>query len=142
MIVIVCSAGGWLVLIMIKKVFAMQLMPGFETEYEQRHNPIPVELSSELRAHGVTSYSIFLDSRTNMLFAYMEFESEDKLSELAKTDACQRWWRYMAPLMEVNPDFSPVRIDLREVFELSASANFGNALPEQKNPSIARRADS
>ncbi len=30
----------------------------------------------------------------------------------------RKWWDYMAPLMDVNPDNSPVSHDLREVFHL------------------------
>ncbi len=36
----------------------------------------------------------------------------------ADTEVCQRWWKSMAPLMKTNSDFSPVAIDLKEVFYL------------------------
>jgi L-rhamnose mutarotase len=31
----------------------------------------------------------------------------------------QKWWAYMAPLMEVNPDNSPVCTELPEIFHLA-----------------------
>ncbi|PNQ81788.1 hypothetical protein C1T21_09760 [Paenibacillus sp. F4] len=34
------------------------------------------------------------------------------------TDICQKWWAYMKPLMETNPDDSPVSRNLKEVFYL------------------------
>ena len=30
----------------------------------------------------------------------------------------QKWWDYMADIMEVNPDNSPVTIPLKEVFHM------------------------
>jgi L-rhamnose mutarotase len=33
-------------------------------------------------------------------------------------DDLSKWWAYMAPLMEVNPDNSPICADLPEVFHL------------------------
>jgi len=30
----------------------------------------------------------------------------------------RKWWDYMAPLMEVHPDHSPICGELREVFHL------------------------
>lgn len=102
-----------------KKAFLMRLNPDVAAEYEHRHNPIPAELSAELRKHGVGSYSIFLDAECLLLFAYLEFESEERLAEIARTDACQRWWRFMAPLMHTNPDASPVQTPCRQVFDLA-----------------------
>lgn len=103
-----------------KKLFVMRLKPGFESEYELRHNPIPQELAAAIRTHAVTSYSIFLDVERQLLYAYMEYESEEALGALAGTEVCQRWWRHMAPLMQVNADFSPVRNHTRQVFDLAA----------------------
>jgi len=103
-----------------KKLFVMHLNPGSESEYELRHNPIPAELAAAIRAHSVTSYSIFLDAERHLLYAYMEYESEEALGRLAERDVCQRWWRHMAPIMHVNADFSPVRDSTRQVFDLAA----------------------
>ncbi len=102
-----------------KKSFLMQLRPGSENEYELRHNPIPEELADALRAHGVRSYSIFLDRSRLLLFAYLEYNSDAQLAQLPESAVCQRWWAHMAPLMDVNPDLSPVRTDLRKVFDLT-----------------------
>lgn len=102
-----------------KKAFLMRVKPGVAAEYEKRHNPIPAELAAELRSHGVTSYSIFLDAERLLLFAYIEFESEERLAGVARTAACQRWWRFMAPLMETNPDGSPQQTVIPQVFDLA-----------------------
>ena len=47
---------------MIRKAFVMRVNPDQHEEYERRHNPIWPELEETIRAHGVTSYSIYLDA--------------------------------------------------------------------------------
>jgi L-rhamnose mutarotase len=98
--------------------FKMKIKAGYAEEYEQRHNPIWPELESVLVDHGVTNYSIFLDKELNILFAYAEIEDWAKWQAIAHTEVCQKWWAYMAPLMEVNEDNSPQADDLQEVFHI------------------------
>ncbi len=101
-----------------RKAFRMSVNAGAEEEYERRHNPIWKELEDTLIAHGVHTYSIFLDAATGDLFGYVEVESEDRWARVAATDVCQRWWRHMGDVMPANKDFSPVSRDLREVFHI------------------------
>ena len=103
---------------MIRKAFVMSVNAGSETEYERRHNPIPVELEHVLRAHGVGSYSIFLSPGTRQLFAYVEVEDESRWASIAATPECRRWWKFMSDLMPHHPDASPCATDLKEVFHL------------------------
>ena len=103
---------------MIRKAFVMQVHPGREAEYARRHQPIWADLTAVLRAHGAHNYSIFLDADTRQLFGYVEIEDEARWAAVAQTDACQRWWRFMADLMPSNPDHSPVSRGLNEVFHL------------------------
>jgi L-rhamnose mutarotase len=103
---------------MIRKSFVMQLNPGAEAEYRQRHSPIWKELEEALHTHGVHNYSIALHPETGQLFAYAEIEDENRWNAIAQTPACRRWWDYMADLMEVNPDHSPRVIELQEMFHL------------------------
>lgn len=103
---------------MIRKAFRMSVHSGQHDEYAQRHNPIWPALEEELRAHGVNTYSIFLDAGTNDLFAYVEFRSEEEWNAIARTEVCQRWWKHMREIMPSNPDNSPVSGELREVFHL------------------------
>jgi L-rhamnose mutarotase len=104
----------------IRKAFRMAVDPGEEREYERRHRPVWPELESALVAHGVRTYSIFLDPETNDLFGYVEISGEEQWQAIAATEVCRRWWRHMRDLMPTNPDGSPVSRDLREVFHLSA----------------------
>jgi L-rhamnose mutarotase len=96
----------------------MSLDKGQEKEYERRHNPIWQELADTLVAHGVSSYSIFLDRETGDLFAYAEIESEERWQAIAGTEVCRRWWRHMRDVMPSNPDDSPVSRPLTEVFHM------------------------
>jgi L-rhamnose mutarotase len=103
---------------MIRKAFLMTLKPGRQEEYERRHNPIWPELQEVLREHSVHNYSIFLDRRSDRLFAYAEIESEELWLQIAQTDVCRRWWTRMKDLMLTNADDSPLTLALDEVFHL------------------------
>ncbi len=97
----------------------MAVHPGQEAEYARRHQPIWEELERTLIAHGVRTYTIFLDPGSRDLFAYVEVEDEARWAAIAATDVCRRWWRYMREVMPANPDDSPGTQELREVFHIS-----------------------
>ena len=107
---------------MLRKAFKMSVHADRHEEYARRHNPIWQELADALLAHGVRSYSIYLDPETSELFAYAEVESEERWQAIARTEVCRRWWRHMRELMPSNPDDSPVTRELREVFHLQSLA--------------------
>lgn len=96
----------------------MTVHPGQQDEYARRHQPIWRELEDTLLAHGVGSYSIYLDPGTNDLFAYVEFDDEARWAAVAGTDVCRRWWRHMREVMPSNPDDSPISRALDEVFHI------------------------
>lgn len=96
--------------------FKMKLNAGCEEEYRRRHDEIWPELSDLLRESGISDYSIFLDSETNALFGVLRTEEPRKMDELPHHPVMQKWWAYMADIMEANPDNSPVSVPLKEVF--------------------------
>jgi len=100
----------------------MSVHPRQHEEYARRHDPIWRELEETLLAHGVRSYSIYLDPETSELFAYAEIENEERWRAIAATEVCRRWWRHMRDLMPTNPDDSPVARDLREVFHIERTS--------------------
>lgn len=97
----------------------MSVHPGFEEEYEKRHNPIWAELEAVLREHGVVSYTIFLHAETRQLFAVVEISDEALWRTLPENAVCKKWWKYMAPIMPSREDHSPIAIPLKEVFRLT-----------------------
>ena len=103
---------------MIRRAFRMSVHPGREAEYAGRHQPIWRELEETLFAHGVRTYSIYLDPESRDLFAYVEFDSDAQWEAIATTDVCRRWWRSMRDLMPAHADDSPVSRPLDEVFHL------------------------
>ena len=108
-----------------RKAFRMSVNPGQEAEYARRHQPIWRELEDVLLAHGVQSYSIFIDGETRDLFGYVEIEDEARWAAIAHTDVCRRWWRHMRELMPANADDSPVSRELREVFHIDRTDHPG-----------------
>lgn len=101
-----------------RAAFKMKLKPGYRDEYKKRHDAIWPELKMLLLDAGIRDYSIFLDEETNTLFAVQKIDGNAGSQDLGKTEIVQRWWAYMADIMETNPDNSPVSIPLPEVFYL------------------------
>ncbi len=96
--------------------FKMHLNKGQKEEYKKRHNEIWPELKKLLKDAGVKEYSIFLDEETNTLFAFQKVEGAAGSQNLGETEIVKKWWKYMADIMEKNPDNSPVTVELEEVF--------------------------
>lgn len=97
----------------------MFLKPGFEAEYEKRHAQLWPELKQKLEEAGVRNYSIYWDKDTNILFGYQEVIGDSNSQDAEAADEITRkWWDFMADIMEVNPDNSPVTIPIKEVFHL------------------------
>lgn len=96
--------------------FKMQLKAGNEEEYKRRHDDVWPRLQQLLQETGIRNYSIFRDGL--VLFAYLEADDPERLEKLPAHELMQEWWRYMEPLMECNPDASPVVTPLEEVFHM------------------------
>jgi L-rhamnose mutarotase len=104
---------------MIRDAFKMKLKPGFEAEYQKRHDEIWPELSQVLADAGVSDYSIFLDAETLTLFASWKLTDDHATADLPNHPMVKKWWAFMADIMETNPDHSPVCISLGEVFHMA-----------------------
>ena len=98
--------------------FKMHLKKGFKDEYRRRHAELWPEVKDVLKQAGVCDYSIFMDEETCTLFAVQTLSSEDGSQALGHEPVIQKWWDYMADIMEVNPDNSPVSEPLEEMFYL------------------------
>ncbi|MFV0289557.1 MAG: L-rhamnose mutarotase [Mangrovibacterium sp.] len=98
------------------QAFKMYLKEGFEEEYERRHRAIWPELEQLLRESGVYDYHIFWDKETNLLFACQKVHGNSGSQDLGSNEIVQKWWSYMADIMETNPDNSPISVPMREVF--------------------------
>jgi L-rhamnose mutarotase len=102
-----------------RKAFKMFLLPGFEQEYKKRHDEIWPELAELLKQVGIQNYSIFLDTSTLTLFAYLEASDLSRLDSLPAQEIMKKWWAYMGDIMETNEDQSPVSVDIPAVFYLA-----------------------
>lgn len=101
-----------------REAFKMYLKPGFEAEYEKRHNALWPEMKALLKEGGVYDYSIFWDKETNVLYAVQKVEGDAGSQDMGANPLVQKWWAYMADIMETNADNSPVSVPLKEVFHL------------------------
>lgn len=94
----------------------MKLNKGQKEAYVKRHNEIWPELKVLLKENGVSEYSIFLDEETSTLFAFQKVFGSSGSQDLSSNLIVKKWWDFMADVMEVNKDNSPVSIPLEEVF--------------------------
>ena len=99
--------------------FTMQLKPGFEAEYQRRHDEIWPELADLLHEAGVSDYSIFLDEKSLVLFGVLKRTDNHTMDDLPNTPLMKKWWAYMADIMDTNPDKSPVAVPLKPVFYMA-----------------------
>lgn len=96
--------------------FRMKLKPGHVAEYKRRHDALWPDLADALRDAGIYDYSIFLDEESLSLFAVLRLTPDNKADDLPKLPVMRRWWDYMADIMDVNPDNSPVQVPLPSMF--------------------------
>jgi len=101
-----------------KYAFKMKLNPGCLEEYKKRHDEIWPELVTILKEAGVSDYSIHLDEETYSLFGVLWRTEDHKMGELPSEEIMQRWWSYMADIMETNPDNEPVAVPLQLMFHM------------------------
>ncbi|MEN0088197.1 MAG: L-rhamnose mutarotase [Pseudomonadota bacterium] len=98
--------------------FKMKLLPGMEAEYEARHDALWPELKTLLREAGISDYGIWLDAETGLLIGHLTRTVTHTMDKLPNYPVMQAWWKEMAPLMQTNPDDSPVATPLRRVFHM------------------------
>lgn len=102
-----------------KYAFRMRLNPGMAEEYKARHDAIWPELSVLLKEAGVSDYSIHLDEETHLLFGVLWRTDDHTMADLPSHPVMQKWWAYMADIMETRSDNEPVAVPLTTVFHMA-----------------------
>lgn len=87
-----------------------------EEEYRRRHAAIWPELIQQLRDEGIYDYSIFLDRATDTLFAVQKTYGKNDSQTMTDNAVVRQWWDYMADIIVVCNDNSPVSEELPELF--------------------------
>ena len=96
-----------------RNAWVMKLKPGNEALYKRRHDDIWPEMLALMKTGGTHNFSIYRYGL--VLFAYQELDRA-RAPGAPIDPIVWRWWEMMAPLMETNPDFSPVTEPLEEMF--------------------------
>ena len=96
----------------------MQLNPGCAEEYRRRHDEIWPALVELLKGAGISDYSIHLDEETGTLFGVLWRTQDHRMDDLPAHAVMQRWWAYMADVMETQADDKPVVKDLVPMFHM------------------------
>ncbi|OCX66948.1 L-rhamnose mutarotase [Thioclava sp. SK-1] len=99
-------------------VFKMMLNPGCVREYKRRHDAIWPELSALLRDAGVRDYAIHYDPDTHALIGTLWRPEGHSMDDLPNHPVMQKWWAYMADIMDTHPDNRPKETPLIPVFHM------------------------
>ena len=83
--------------------WVLEVRPGCEEEYKQRHAEIWPEMIEALRAAGIRNYSIFRLGLT--LIGTFETDDLPRTIAILRDDPVNaRWGQSMAPLMKIEVD--------------------------------------
>ena len=70
-------------------------------EYKRLHAAVWPDVLRQIKASGISNYSIFLREPENLLFAYYEYNGSDHDADMAAMAAdprTQEWWAVCMPL--------------------------------------------
>jgi len=101
-----------------RDAFKMKLKSGCVEEYKKRHDEIWPELVQVHSDAGISDYSIYFDEESLSLFAFCKLSPDNTAAQMKDLEIVQKWWDYMADLMEVEPNNMPVFTPLTEVFHM------------------------
>jgi L-rhamnose mutarotase len=99
--------------------FSFELRPGSAPEYQRRHDQIWPELVAELKAAGLSNYSLFRLGDNNIV-AYVECEPDARTSfgALAHAEANTRWSAWFEDLIVSLTDEDGNLYALEELWHL------------------------
>ena len=98
--------------------FKMLLNPDQAEIYKKRHDEVWDDLVALLKDAGISDYSIFLDSETNILSAVLKRTKNHQMEELLKHEVMQRWWSFMGDIMATEDSGAPVVKPLEFMFHM------------------------
>lgn len=101
------------------RAFRMKIREGKVEEYKRRQQHLWPHLARVLRHVGIYDYSIFLDEETLHLFAVLKLWPDHQMESLVTHPVMNRWWNYMADVMEVGPDNQPRKWPLESTFHFA-----------------------
>jgi L-rhamnose mutarotase len=88
---------------MAQHAWVLEIRPGYEAEYKQRHDEIWPEMLETLTAAGIRNYSIFKHGLT--LFGYFETDNlKATIEALNASEVNARWGESMAGIMKIEID--------------------------------------
>ena len=81
--------------------FVIGLHPEQIAEYKRVHAAVWPDVLKQIKASGITNYSIYLREPENLLFAYYEYVGNDHAADMAAMAAdprSQEWWAVCMPM--------------------------------------------
>jgi L-rhamnose mutarotase len=98
--------------------FKMQLIAGFEAEYQKRHDEIWPELVAAIKDAGFTNYSLF--RRGTQIVGYFEVEPDaaTAFAKLGKAESNARWAKWFEEVIVNLTDNKGNLMEMTEVWHL------------------------
>ncbi len=117
--------------------WVLSVRPGYELEYQRRHDELWPEMCAELNAAGIRKYHIFRHGLT--LFGYFETANiEATQAYLAASDINAKWSAHMAPIIQADIDpatgFPYLLPQMMDFADGQVAATLPNALAKAMAP--------
>lgn len=74
-----------------RRTFKMYLKDGSAKEFKERHDEIWYDLVKLHLDYGVSEYSIFLDEKTNSLFAFQKVKKHNRINYFLDSPLMKKW---------------------------------------------------
>jgi L-rhamnose mutarotase len=77
------------------------IKPEHIAEYKRLHAAVWPEVLKQIKASGISNYSIYLKEPENLMFAYYEYEGDNHDADMAAMAAdpkTQEWWAVCMPM--------------------------------------------
>lgn len=98
--------------------FLMEIRPGREAEYEQRHAAVWPELVEALQKAGVTNYSLFRQGIQVIAYAECHPDAATAFGEVGATEVNRRWAEWFTDVLAQHTDSEGGLIRVPEVWHL------------------------
>jgi L-rhamnose mutarotase len=84
--------------------FTFTLRPGMEAEYRRRHDEIWPELVAELKAAGISNYTLFRRGREVYAYCECEPDAATAFGRVGATEVNRRWSEWFEDVIEALTD--------------------------------------
>jgi L-rhamnose mutarotase len=98
--------------------FKFEIYPGQEAEYKRRHDEIWPELVADIKAAGLSNYSLFRSGQQIVAYVECDPDAATAFAKLADSEANARWAKWFEDVIVALTDEDGNMDTLDEVWHL------------------------